>query len=90
MLLRSLRVYLLIEESLIIKFALLLILSVNDATAFLSLNMRSLRDNALNFSNKYVSVSLITHMLHHNIIFPNHNKLWFGNMMDIFGYICVD
>jgi hypothetical protein len=80
MLRRNLRVYPLIEESLIIKFVLLLILiSDNDVTAFMSPNIRNLRDNAMISSNNGLSLSHIVRML--------HQLLWFGNLMDLFGYV---
>ena len=44
--------YLRIEGSLIIKFVIPLILSVNDVTIFLSLNMRNIRDIVLISSNR--------------------------------------
>ncbi len=81
MLHKNLKIYLLIEESLIMKFVSMLILSVNDVAAFLSLNMRNLKDNAVTFSNKGWSVSLIVHML--------HQSLRFGNKLVLFGYVSI-
>ena len=73
--------YLRIEESLITKFVLPLIVSFNDVTVFVSLNMRNLRYNVLIASNMDSSVFPIVHML--------HSLLWFENLMVIFGYVSI-
>ena len=73
--------YLHIEESLITRFVLPLILSVSDVIVFLSLSMRNLKDNVTIFSNKDWSECLIARML--------YLLSWFGNRIVLFGYVSI-
>jgi hypothetical protein len=70
-----------IQESLIIQFVLPLIIRVNNVTVFLVLNMRSLRDSVLIFSNRDWSVSQLVIML--------HLLSRFGILMVLFGYVSI-
>ena len=79
--LRNHKGYLIIEESLIIRFVLPLILSANDEIVCPSLSMRNLRDNVLVFSNRDWFVYLIVLML--------HPLLWFENPMVLFEYASI-
>jgi hypothetical protein len=75
------KVYLRIDGSSIMQLFSPRIVSGNDVTVFLSLNMRNLRESVLISSNRNWSVFLIVRMM--------HLSLWFGNLIVLFGYASI-